>query len=106
MLRHGSSSRKEEIAVDMSVIDEEDELLMETERVGLMHVDPQRMIESALYVLLETSSDLHIKAMIKTKVIILIEKPNHRTTKGKRCLITKLLRCLYVESSLEELSTR
>lgn len=89
----------------MPVTNEDDELVMEAEAVRTMHVLMQRMTKWRSQVFQEISLDRRIKLMIETKVFSLVETANHIAEKGKKTPLTKLVRWLYVESSLGATST-
>lgn len=59
-------SCREEDATDMTVTDKDEELLIETEDVRIMHVEMQRMVESTLHVFQETTLERRIEGTIKT----------------------------------------
>lgn len=87
MSRPDHSPCKKEVAVYITVIDEEDEFLMETRHLRPAHVDMQRMIESALQVSQITTLDRHIKALIKTKAVSLLGTAKHEAAEAKNvCL--------------------
>lgn len=82
ILRPGPSSYKEADAVDMLVSYEHHDFLMETKDVKPVHVEMQRMVESALHVLQETTLACHIEAMIETEIASLLDTANHEAAKG------------------------
>lgn len=79
-------------AVDRLVTNGGDELLRNTENESPTHIEMQHMIELALHVVQETTLDHHIKAMVKTKVVIIVDTANYEAVKGKNMPIYQLLK--------------
>lgn len=82
--RRGCLSHLEEVAVDMSVTNEDDGSLMETEDRRATKVEIKPMIKSALHVSQVTTTARRMETMVQAKVDNLLENACQEAAKGKK----------------------
>lgn len=83
-LETGPLSSKKQEAVDVPATNENDQFPMDSYNAGPLHVEVQRLTDSALQIFEETTLKRFLGAMVESKVVSLLRKAIQEAAKGEK----------------------